>query len=225
VDYHVKFIVTDGGDNSISFEKKINGVFGGFLDFLGDIWNTIVGAVTAAVKAVVEVLNAIRNWVLDRLVEMLRPIIQGINGISSSEVERLLADDAINGSISIDYISSLITGGAKFIVLLMASQFYISALKMIPVICFALPFIATGIISLSDVTATAGEMLLDIFIFLFDISGYLFMIGVGVLEISVGISLLGTPYAAGGIFLILLGCVFIAITLFIVYLVAIYNYT
>jgi len=78
VDYHVKVIVTDGGDNSISFEKKINGVFGGFLDFLGDIWNMIVGAVTAAVKAVVEVLNKIIEAMLNAIKAMLESIISPI---------------------------------------------------------------------------------------------------------------------------------------------------
>jgi len=84
----VKFIVTDGGDNSISFEKKINGVFGGFLDFLGDIWNVIAGAVTAAVNAVIEALNAIWNYIKELITStintLLAPILSAIDSWAKS---------------------------------------------------------------------------------------------------------------------------------------------
>ena len=158
VDYHVKFIVTDGGDNSISFEKKINGVFGGFLDFLGDIWNVIAGAVTAAVKAVVDAINSIVNWVIEKVTGMinavLQPIVNAINSWvqeisncfdkASSEYEK---SGDINESTS-DKIKNLFTGGSLFDALVILGTVLYAALLIATPFTISFTFLLGTLIEL-----------------------------------------------------------------------------
>ncbi len=69
-DYTVNVTITDTAQNVAYFEKKINGWFGGALDFLADIWNAMAGCFEAAWEAVKNAVNWIFNWV--------KTMIQGI---------------------------------------------------------------------------------------------------------------------------------------------------
>jgi hypothetical protein len=69
-DYTVNVTINDTAQNVAYFEKKINGWFGGALDFLADIWNAMAGCFEAAWEAVKNAVNWIFNWV--------KTMIQGI---------------------------------------------------------------------------------------------------------------------------------------------------
>ncbi|MEW5936513.1 MAG: hypothetical protein AB1665_01660, partial [Candidatus Thermoplasmatota archaeon] len=105
-DYTVNVTIKDKSDNKAFFEKKINGPFGGALDFLKDIWNAIVGAFMAAWEAV---LSAV-NWIFDYVWEIVNytintlfaPIIQAINNWIESFINRLTE---VFGKIASDFES------------------------------------------------------------------------------------------------------------------------
>ncbi len=60
----VEMLISTAG-NTVYFEKKINGVFGGVLDALADIWDAVVGAFEAAAKAVGEAVNFLIHWIME----------------------------------------------------------------------------------------------------------------------------------------------------------------
>jgi hypothetical protein len=83
VDYRVKIVASDVSGNEIEWEKKINGIFGGFLDVLNEIWNVIAGAFTAAFELMVAALNFLVDLIIDMVKGMidavLAPIVNAMN--------------------------------------------------------------------------------------------------------------------------------------------------
>ncbi|MDI6916611.1 MAG: hypothetical protein QMC80_02305, partial [Thermoplasmatales archaeon] len=160
VDYTVKVIIKDGGGNSISFEQKINGVFGGFLDFLGDIWDAIVGAVTAAIEFAKNMLNAIKLWVLSKLAEMLRPIIQGLmsikddNGMLENNDVAGIINDIVNNEVSIESVVGLVAVSLPLIMFVIIKGMFLEwyILLLNGVTAFASLFMITVVISIGDFT-------------------------------------------------------------------------
>ena len=74
VDYKVKITATDAAGNDIEWEKKINGVFGGFLDVLTAIWDLIAGAFAAAF----ELMMAALDFLVDLILEIVKSIINSV---------------------------------------------------------------------------------------------------------------------------------------------------
>ena len=65
-----------GKITTVTFHR--DGLIDKIWDFLTEIWNQIVGAITAAVKAVVEVLNKIVDWVIEKIKSLLEAALQPV---------------------------------------------------------------------------------------------------------------------------------------------------
>ncbi len=74
VDYKVNVTSEDAAGNTVYFEKKINGVFGGVLDALADIWDAVVGAFEAAAKAVGDAVNFLGELLKEMVLALITPL-------------------------------------------------------------------------------------------------------------------------------------------------------
>jgi len=79
VDYKINATCNDTAGNKAYYEQKINGVFGGFLDYLHDIWNNIVGAFSAAWNAVASAINILGTIAQSIIKSLFGDLIDKIN--------------------------------------------------------------------------------------------------------------------------------------------------
>lgn len=123
------------------------------LNFLSDP----AGAIQAALEFIIDVLNAIKRWVLDTLESMLHSIIQGIvnieNGAELFSANNLLMglyDDVINDEPIWDIVGTIFLSMFSLDSLELIVKVASIALGMLAVYLFAIPFLLTFIISLGD---------------------------------------------------------------------------
>ena len=155
--YQVTISATDSNGNSVSASQLIAGKFSGAVQAFVD---NFVERLNQALNIFSILKNKIHNWVVNQLDGMLKPILQGIAGIKSTEVGDLLEDKTFmdiimgidNGSISAEDIIVIIQHASQaFIDLLTSSAFALYAAELIPVMMFALLFVALGVISMDDI--------------------------------------------------------------------------
>ena len=116
-------------------------------------------------------MNTIRDWVLDRLEEMLKSIISGIvsvsdkkvinNGLATNE-EYEEYKEMMKNPQGIFTNPFSFMGKTELIIKIMSSDICPYVLSMIPISLFMAQFIITGIISMDDFTKTFENSFSDI---------------------------------------------------------------
>jgi hypothetical protein len=152
VDYKVNITATDSASNTIYWQDKINGFFGGLLDAIAAIWNAIVGFFQAVFELVMKALSFLKEWILDWLRESIRPVFEDMKASSYCELEDLSDyeeyDEIIDNPDSAEAVISSASPSFKRSVSLGGSSYgsgFVWPLILI------LPFMIFGIITPNDV--------------------------------------------------------------------------
>ena len=101
-DYTVNVTLNDTAQNVAYFEKKINGWFGGALDFLADIWNAMAGCFQAAWEAVKSAMSFLGAMIEEIIMSAIDTILSSIESLIHNTMNnlKLWISDIIGNSAS-----------------------------------------------------------------------------------------------------------------------------
>ncbi|UCE73546.1 MAG: hypothetical protein JSV56_11035 [Methanomassiliicoccales archaeon] len=157
VDYRIKIIATDFTGNEIEWEKKVNGVFGGLLDAIADIWNIIVDLFEKAWDIFKQILSFIRDWVLDEYKKRIQNALDSARFTKPVNLrEYSMLESALGNPNSLDGIS--MSALSPLLNIMMSMEYYISALKFVAATTFTIPFIIVGLVTTNDLEEVNEEL-------------------------------------------------------------------
>ena len=93
-EYYVNATLTDTAGNRAYYEKEVAGFFGDVMNFLGDVWNGIVGVFSAAWEAVKSAVNILGKIIIGTIHGLLSPILTPIQSGIFGLIERIM--NAVN---------------------------------------------------------------------------------------------------------------------------------